>query len=71
MGKQPRDASGVRGAVDELRLRLGPRYTVSEIEAQVISAARDLAGSVSSESLAEMAVRLAEFRLNKARAHSA
>jgi hypothetical protein len=49
--------------VDELNNRFGAHISKAELETSVNAAARDLAGSVSAESLPEMAVRLAVVRL--------
>jgi hypothetical protein len=52
----------VKALTDELMGRVaGARR--AEVRAQVVAALRDLRGSVSFESIAEMAVRLAEHRL--------
>jgi len=50
--------------VGELVDRLGPQFTAKQIEECINTAAADLAGSVSSESLPEMAIRLALVRLS-------
>lgn len=48
---------------DELASRLLPSVRRAEIRTQISTALTDLRGSVSSDSLAEMATRLAEYRL--------
>ena len=52
-----------RTVVRELVARLGTRFSTAEIEQCVSRAITDLAGSISSESLPEMALRLAAVRL--------
>lgn len=59
---QERDRTVVKALTNELMGRVtGVRR--AEVRAQVVAALRDLRGSVSFESIAEMAVRLAEHRL--------
>ena len=49
----------------ELVARFGDEFTDPQIDAFIDAAAYDLAGSVSAESLPEMAVRLAAARLER------
>lgn len=61
----PRDALAAitEALTDELADRLQPSVRRVEIRAQIGTALTDLRGSVSSDSLAEMATRLAEYRI--------
>jgi hypothetical protein len=54
-----------KAVVSELVGRFGARFSPDEIEECVNEAARDLLGSISLESLPEMAIRLAVVRLSR------
>lgn len=59
-----------RTVMRELAARLGTRFSAAEIEECVSRAITDLAGSISPESLPEMALRLAAVRLGNRPASS-
>jgi hypothetical protein len=60
-----RSANITRSVTEEVRLLFEPELSRGEIERAVRDAADDLRGSVSSESLPEMAMKLAVVRLDR------